>query len=338
MWLHSIIIGGRRPLRRAAGAVVRAALRATCLIGCAITSQAGGATGVTTSSALREKDVARAEKVLAKLRLLDEAAVSNDVRIYRALASKLLSGFFVTVADMNRSDFKTDLSTAVFLYEEVGQTWFAAGAATADCGRERQDIYLPLCLDLRGGTVRQLLVAKARLHARWAGAVVKNYKGESDAETSGAISEMNAARENDLVIAAHIVETLKPLEGLVNTPPTNTDYQERRTASKISFERLDVQLADALGIAGVLLNWMPRSPTFQYLSSARRSYMDGLFWYRKVHHSKKLVVSASGFERDPLEGLRMDAEQVGHAVIANWKSGMKYTRLAEQSLCRSARR
>ena len=300
MWPHSTITGRRRPLRRAARVVVRAALRATCLIGCALTSQAGGATGAATSSALREKDVARAEKVLAKLRLLDEAAASNDVRAYRALASKLLSGSFVTVADMNQSNLKTDLSTAVFLYEDVGRTWFAAGAATADCGRERQDIYLPLCLDLRGGTVRQLLVAKARLHARWAGAVVKNHKSESDAETSGALSEMNAARENDLVIAARIVETLKPLEGLVNTPPTHADYQERRIASKVSFDRLDVQFDDALGNARVLLNWMPRSPTFQHLSSARRSYMDGLFWYLKVHHSKKLVVSASGFERDPL--------------------------------------
>lgn len=83
---------------------------------------------------------------------------------------------------------------------------------------------------------------------------------------------------------------------------------------------------------------MPRSPTFQYLSSARRSYMDGLFWYRKVHQSEKLVVSASGFERDPLIDLRMDAGQVNHAVIANWKWAMKYTRLAEQSLCCAARR
>jgi hypothetical protein len=125
---------------------------------------------------------------------------------------------------------------------------------------------------------------------------------------------------------------------MVNASPTYADYQEQRTAAKVSFEKLDAEFADALGRAGVLLGWMPRSPTYYHLSRARRSYVDGLFWYRKVHASRKMTVSAAaGFERDPLEDLRLDAGHVGYTVVVNWKTAAKYTRLAEQSLSGAAR-
>lgn len=331
-------LGERHSRRRAAGAARRVLLCAACFIGFALNACAEGATGAAASPALREKDVRRAEKVLAKLSLLDEAAAANDASAYRARASELYPGLFITVADMYQSDLQTDLSTAVFLYEEVGRTWFNAGDTAADCGRERKDIYLPLCFDLRGGRVRQLLRAKACLHTRWAEAVVRNYRDQCDAETSRNLSEMKVARANDLVIAARIVETLKPLEELVNTLPTYADHQERRTASKVDFDGQDGEFAAALGIAGDLLTWMPRSPTFYHLSNARRSYTDGLFWYQKIHQSKKLVVSASVIARDPLKDLSLDDDQVGDTVLSNWKSSTKYIRLAEQSLSGAARR
>jgi hypothetical protein len=333
-----MISGDRWSRRSAVVAFRRTALCAAYLIGCVLAVRAEGATGAASSAALRDEDVRRAEKVLLKLRLLDEAAAANDASAYRALASKLYPGLFITVADMRPSDLHTDLSTAVFLDEEVARTWFDAEAATADCARERQDTYLPLCLDLRGGTVRQLLLAKARLHARWAEAVVKDYRREGDAATSRALSEMRAARDNDLVIAARVMETLKPLEGLFNTLPIYADHQERLNVSNASFDRLDGEYADALNVAGVLLAQMPRSLTFYHLSDARRAYMDGLFWYRKVHQSKKLVVNVKGFASDPLQDLKLNTDQVGGTVIANWKSAVKYTRLAERSLSGMERR
>ena len=75
---------------------------------------------------------------------------------------------------MRPSDLSTDLSTAVFLSEELGRKWFDAGRGRADCRGQRPDIYAPLCAALRGGTVRQLLLAKSRLHARWAEAVLSS--------------------------------------------------------------------------------------------------------------------------------------------------------------------
>lgn len=274
---------------------------------------------------------------MAQLRLLDDAAAANDESAYRARVSKFYPALFVAVADMRQSDLQTDLSTAVFLYERVRRTWLSAGATMADCGRERPDIYLPLCLELRGGTVRQLLLAKARLHTRWAVAEVKDYRGMRDPETARDLSEMRAARANDQLVAARIVETLKPLEGLLNSSPTSAGYVERRAAPKAISGGQDDEFADALGLAADLLAWMPRSPAFYQLSGARLAYADGLSWSQKARQSKALVISVNSFQPDPLKNLGMDADQVNATAEANWKSAARHTRRAERSLPASVR-
>lgn len=336
MWSHNVGPSERRSRRRAgAGAAARASFHAGCLVLFALTLRADGAAG---GPALREKDVRRAEKIAAKLRLLDGAAAApGGAAAFRDLSAKLYPGLFMAVAEMHRSDLKTDLDTAVFLYAEVRRTWLTSGASAADCGRQRPDIYLPLCLELRGGTVRQLLLSKARLHARWAEAVVKNYRGAGDAETAGDLSAMRAARGHDLVIAARVVEALKSLEGLVNAVPAYGGTRGRGAAHRVSFDDLDGEIGAALGTAGALLYSLPRGPAFYCLSNAWRSFKDGQFWYRKVHQSKRLVVSVNGFERDPLTVLGLDADQVSGTAIANWDAAIRYTRQAEQRLSVGAR-
>lgn len=337
MWPPDARPDGRRPQRHGA-AVFRALLCAACLFGGALVSRGQGATVSGPTPPLREKDVRRAEKVLEKLRLLDEAAGAGEDGDFRRLARKLYPGLHITVADMRPGDLKTDLDTAVFLYEDLTRVRAAAADPAADCEGERPDLYRPLCLGLGGGGARQLLLAKARLHAGWAGALVHTYRGRGDRESLRLLTEMKAARAQDTLIAARISEALKSLEGVVNAPSTYADYREHRAAAKVSFERLDAEFADALGRAGVLLGWMPRSTLYYYLSGAMRSYKDGLFWYGKVHGSRKMAVSAAaGFERDPLKDLRLDADQVGYAAVANWKAATKYTRMADQSLAGAAR-
>lgn len=338
MWPLNTRMSEAPSRRRRMGAVARcAALCVTCLTWFALTSQVKAGADVPASLALRDKDVRRAEKVITKLRLLDELAARDGVSAFRDLAARLYPGLFIMVAEMHKSDLKTDLDTAVFLYEEVGRTWLASGDSTADCGRQRRDIYLSLCLELRGGTVRQLLLSKARLHMNWAEAVVKNYRGEGDAVTFLALSAMKAARGNDLVVAARIVETLKILEGLVKAVPTHADDHGRHASSRIGFDHFDRECGDALPSVGALLASLPRSLTFYYLSNAWRSYKDGQFWYRKVYQSRKLVVSANGFERDPLRDLKLEAAQVSYTVVVNWEAAMKCTRLAEQSMSDAVR-
>jgi hypothetical protein len=289
------------------------------------------------ATTIQNEDARRAEKILSKLRLLHEAADADDATAYRALTSKLYPGLFITVAQIHQSDLTTDLSTSVFLAEELGRTWFAAGVAVADCRNERSDIYAPLCMALRGGTVRQILLAKSRLHARWAEAVLRNYKGEAGAETARTLAEMNAARANDALIAARVVETLRTLEGLLQSPKPDANRGQRFNASALSSDNPDAEFAEALRRAGALLAWMPRSQTFYRLSDARQAYADGLWWQSKARQSKSLVISANNFQPDPLKDLRLNAKQVTAAATANLMSAMKHTRLAEQSLTRLGR-
>lgn len=287
--------------------------------------------------AIRGGDLRRAEKVLASLRLLYGAADAVDAAAYRGLVSRLYPDLFVKVAEMRPGDLSTDLSTAVFLAEELGRKWFDAGAAAADCRSERPDIYAPLCAALPGGTVRQLLLAKSRLHARWAEAVLRNYKGDADAETIRSIAEMNVARSNDALIAARVVETLKPLERLARTGESGGQRRTRFNASSADADGTDADFTETLREVGALLGWMPRSPVFYQLSAAREAYTDGLWWQSKARQSKSLTVSANNFRPDPLEDMRLNAEQVSAAASSNWQSAAKRTRLAEQSLPRPER-
>jgi hypothetical protein len=314
-----------------------AALCAALVLALTFACRAAAASVSADAAEIHDADARRAEKVLSKLRLLHEAAEADDAAAYRALTSKLYPGLFITVAEMRPSDLSTDLSTAVFLADNLGRTWFEAGGDVADCQSERPDIYAPLCAALRGGTVRQMLLAKSRLHARWAEAVLRSYRGEADAETARTLAEMNAARANDALIAARVVETLRPLEGLRQPSKADANRGQRFDASALSSDNPAEEFAEALRNAGALLAWMPRSPTFFQLSNARQAYADGLWWQSKARQSKSLVISANNFQPDPLKDLRLNAEQVTAAATANWVSALKHTRLAEQSISRPER-
>lgn len=330
--LRGILVGARR--RACAPAPFGAAACAALLL--ALTFVMRVAAAPAGERAMSDGDVRRAEKVLAKLRLLHEAAAVGDADAYRTLASKLYPDLFVKVAELRPGDVSTDLSTAVFLAEQLGRTWSAAGAA-ADCRGERPDIYLPLCLGLRGGSARQLLLAKSRLHARWAEALLKNGRGAADADTARALAEVRAARANDQLIAAQIVETLRRLEALPTPSPMVAGTRERFAASASVIGDDDAKFAEVLREVGVLLAWIPRSPTFYHLLSARQAYADGQWWHSKARQAKSLVVSAKNFVPDPLKDLRLNAEQVSATARANWRSATKHTRLAELSLSQPAR-
>lgn len=318
--LNSILVSTRRP----ASAPARCAATVCAVLLLALTSYGRA---VAATPAINEGDVRRAEKILAKLQQLHEAAAADDGGAYRALTSKLFPDLFVKVAELRPSDLSTDLSTAVFLAEELGRTWLAAGAAKADCRGERPDIYAPLCLGLRGGSVRELLLAKSRLHAHWAEVVVKSHKDETNAESARTIEEMNAARTNDAIIAALVVKALKTLEGVPQTPESH----HARTGSP---DEQAAEFTEAMYDASTLLAWMPRSPAFYRLSNARLAYADGLWWQSKTRQAKSLVVSANNFQPDPLKELRLNVEQVSAAAAANWATAAKQTRLAEQVLNR----
>ncbi len=309
--------------RRRLGVAACATLPLILMFACVDVAAAG-------RQVIGDGDVRKAEMVLAKLRLLYEAAAADDAGAYRRLASKLYPDLFVKVSELHQGDVSTDLSTAVFLAEQVGRTWSAGGAALADCGSERPDIYAPLCAGLRGGTGRHLLLAKSRLHARWAEAVLINSRGEAGPETARTLAEITEARANDRLISELIVKALKTLEALPQPPKPSA------VRAEVS-DDADAEFADALSEVGTLLAWLPRSPTFYQLLSARDAYRDGLWWHHKARLAKRLVISAKNFAPDPLADIRLDAEQVTAVAQANWSSAARHARLAERYLSQPPR-
>lgn len=329
--LNSIFANGRTRV------FARAFARAAFALALASAGLAFSASAQAGAHAPSDADARRAEKVLASLRLLHDAADAVDAATYRRLAARFYPGLFVTVAQMREGDLSTDLSTAVFLAEELGRTWSAEGAATADCRFERPDIYAPLCLGLRGGTVRQLLLAKSRLHARWAEALLANAGGGADEGTARALAEMRAARANDRLIAARILETLRSLEGLPRAPKSEAGGADRFAAYADGPDNPDARFAGLLREAGALLAWMPRSRTFYSLSAARLAYADGLWWRGKAQEPRRLVVSADDFQPDTLKEMRLDAGSAASAAEANRKTADRYLHIAGQTLSRQER-
>ena len=129
---------------------------------------------------------------------------------------------------------------------------------------------------------------------------------------------MNAARANDALIAERVVEALRPLESLAQTGEGGGERRARFKATSASTDNTDKEFTEALREAGVLLGWMPRSPIFYQLSAAREAYADGLWWRSKARQSKRLTISANNFQPDPLEAMRLNAEQVSAAAASNW--------------------
>ena len=126
--LKGILVSG---LRRAPATSVRGAVAcAALLVAFTFACRGAEASPPADARAPHASDARRAEKVLAKLRLLHEAADAGDANAYRALASKLYPDLFVRVAEIRAGDLSTDLSTAVFLADKLGRTWAAAGEAT----------------------------------------------------------------------------------------------------------------------------------------------------------------------------------------------------------------
>jgi hypothetical protein len=279
------------------------------------------------NSALREKDVRRGEEVVAQLRRLERLTVT-DVRGYRALVEELSPSLFVKVSELKESDLKTDLTTAVFLYDEA---LHEPKDAPVDCAAELRGVYSRLCAEEKNGTTVKFLWAKARLHTDWADALIKSERGAKDAATSAALAEMRAERGNDLALAERALAVLKTLGQEVHVSSSLAEFQERAALAKVSFERLSEDAASVLGEVDRILQSLPRGPLFYPLYHARNFYSDGLFWWRKTYRRKQAVVDINSFgARDDAESLNMDPDAVDYTVSINWRNAAKRVRRAEQ--------
>jgi hypothetical protein len=278
---------------------------------------------------LRKQDIKKGESIVTQLRRLEQfAAASSDSRNYSALVEKLYPGLFVKVSELRDSDLKTDLTTAVFLYEQV---FHEPNKHRLNCEDELRSVYARICVENHGGTVLELLRAKARLHTRWAETMIKFHQGSNDDATIAALEEIQRERRNDLLLAEKAVEALKTLEKQVYPYSSLSQFEEHGALAKTPFERLSVDASAALQSVDRVLHSLPRSPLFYPLYNARNAYADGFLWWQKTYRLKKLVVDVNSLhEPEELKLIGLDPKMVNYTVVINWRNAVKRTRQAEK--------
>jgi hypothetical protein len=280
---------------------------------------------------LKEKEIKKGAELIAKLRLLEELTDNApDFKTYGALMNKLSPNLFIKASELAESDLKTDLVTAIFLYDEALRRYNEPERAEKTvCLDEARVTYRKLCANAQNKTVHELLWAKARLHTSWAMAVINYNRGAKDDATIAALKEMQTERANDLMFGEQAAKTLQALEKEVCAYTSLREFEEHGSLAHVSFDQLSQDVADALPVVDRSLRSLPRSPLFYALYHARNSYLDGLFWWRKTYRQKEMVVNVSSFtEADELKSTRMDSSVVNYTVAINWRKAINHTREA----------
>jgi hypothetical protein len=279
---------------------------------------------------LTEKDVARAESIIAKLRGMERLTVEGaDSEKRRKLVEKIYPGLFIQVAELRASDLKTDLTTAVFLYEEALRGQSGSNSISLDCKDEPRALYAKLCVENQAGNLPDFLRAKARLHTNWAEGLVNYHRGIVDSATASVLEEIREERRNDLMLAGQALAALNSLEKKIYNYSSLADFEEHRKLASQPFEQFFEDAAEALQSIDRILLSLPRGPLFYPLYHARNSYTDGLFWWQKTYRRSQLVVNVNAFhEPDEMKSSRLDAGAANYAVVINWRNAIRHTREA----------
>lgn len=288
-----------------------------------------------------DKDLRKAEAVLAKLLRLKEAAVARDFVAFDKTVKKIYPGLFVAVAGLRDGDLKTELATAASFYEAA---YRARGDRVApDCSRELRQSYFRLCRE--SGDRARLLRAKAMLHTRRAEAALNYTRGDRDAATLDALAEIRAERSTDLALAEEALRALKELAGEVSAAASsgedvgNSSDEVGRPSAEVggrfapraaSAKRPSEILSASLEEVDRLLASLPRTHLRQLLGNARDAFRDGLFWQLKTLTSRTLVVSADSLaDPDPLRQINLDAGDASRAALQNLRAAQKFIGKAE---------
>ena len=259
------------------------------------------------------KDLKKAEALLSKLRRLEEAA---DAGSFAKAAKKLYPGLYAKASGLRDGDLKTDLSTAVALYESALRAGIEGGDSTPDCAREMREAYARLCREASGRAA--LLRAKARLHARRAEVELVYARGDRTDATLEAVSAIRAERGTDRSLAE---EALHVLEGLATgavVVGTSAKAEAHGHAENLTaqLEQLDRILAS-----------LPRDRARGLLRAASDAFRDGLYWRLKAAPARALVVDANSFDAP---GLR--ADDADRAALANLRAALKFIGKAKEEL------
>ncbi|MDT7605456.1 MAG: hypothetical protein QOF61_3453 [Acidobacteriota bacterium] len=279
----------------------------------------------------------RAEKLLAELATLDVPPTPGVSAFDARRAGKVAAQVYVRAQGLPDGDLKTDLATAARFYERAFTRELVPRDATPDasndavCGRERPGAYRRLCAALSGRDMISLLLAKGRLHAGWARALVAD---RADASVvASTLEEMRAERVLDAVLARQALVALRELEATVNAPPTLADFEAERRIGKVSPAEFSRLLDAASRVVKQSLAWLPESPLKCEIENAFHSYADGLWWWQRTDRPLVVKVAGNKFaEQDFAAMSHLPDVQLGYNAIVNLRHARDYTRHAEALL------
>jgi hypothetical protein len=263
------------------------------------------------------KELKRAEAVLSKLQRLGAAGAAETPGAFEKAARKLYPRLFESVSKLRDGDVKTDLSTAVALYESA-----LRAAGDADCARELRGAYARLCHEA-GGDRARLLRSKARLHAGWAEASLLYARGARDRVTLDSVNLIRAERTTDRALAEETLLELKELAAALNGGGRDESASETLGGRLEQLERL--------------LASLPRDRTARLLREARAAFRDGLYWRLKAAPARSLAVNANAFdgaEPGALPRLGLRADDAESAARANLRAALNFIDRAEEALGR----
>jgi len=286
----------------------------------------------TDSSSLSAKQLTKAEKVIAQLEQIDAVIPNRDFAEYKAHVRKLSASGQDIVSNLPESDLKTDIATAVYLYELAAVDFNhveALESAASKCAIEKPGAYRRLC-DSSVGSRHDLLFAKARLHVTWARAGIDLLKtGRSNSVRPG---DWEAERENDRALARSVISALKILESEVVVYNSLGDFEASPTLVRVPVERFTGDLQKVSADVELILSWLPQNRLKNELANALSSYQDGGLWWQNVYQPRVINVSnlVSPAVRTPSDTAY--ASTVPYTVAINWRQGSKYLKRAEDTL------
>ncbi|MET0646117.1 MAG: hypothetical protein ABW208_05805 [Pyrinomonadaceae bacterium] len=261
----------------------------------------------------------RAEAVLSKLRRLGDASASADKNAFAKAARRLYPELFSKAAALREGGLKTELTTAVVLYESSLRAARQGGAP--DCSRELRESDVRLCFETRGGGRAAFLRARALLHAQRAEAELLYARGDRNDVTLDAVSHIRAERATDRALAWDALQSLKELFAFAAAPPSDGDARR-------SFD-----VAGRLEAIERVLASLPRDRSQRLLREAHDAFRDGLYWRHRAAPALALVVDAGSFApRGELPRLGLRADDATSAAQANLRAALRFIAKAEAEL------
>lgn len=264
-----------------------------------------------------KKDLERAESVLSKLRRLEEASASSDRNTFVKAARGLYPELFSKVSALREGGLKTELTTAVALYDSSLRA--SQNGVAPDCPRESRESYARLCLETRDGGRASFLRAKARLHVSRAEAELLYARGDRAVATLDAVALVRAERKTDRALARDALHSLKELVASASAPEGGAPPAFDVAGGLEAFDRL--------------LASLPRDRTHRLLREARDAFRDGLYWRHKSAPALALVIDAGSFTpRGELPHLGLRADDAAGAAQANLRTALKFIGKAEEEI------